>query len=196
MLMNRKQFLISTLIFAVFIATLLLYSLPRDASADMEWMHKIDMDILKYLIPDTSLPLLPPSYIDFVTTEAAACRLRMKVATLEANTAARATRWPTTPPTWEITIGVVSTWDAVNIENLVHELTHAGAGSAGAGEVAARKAEAASWQGASGKPARGSGQDQSCWSTYDMVYNKDGTQRSHDQIKKKLKTYGYAQNKM
>lgn len=187
------------IILAVFIIALILYASSQNTSAQTmeEWdiiFQKVDPCILKYLIPDTIYPLLPPAYVNFVTREAINCRLSLRVATLESGTVAKASHWTTC--TREVTLSQISTWDAVNIENLIHELTHAGAGSAGSGEVAARKAEAESWKNASNKPSRKSGQDQSCWATYDMVYNKKGIQRSHDAIKKKLKTYGYSQSNM
>lgn len=180
--MKLKLFIICFIVFAALFQNI---SWGVPITTPETWQDKVDDCLEDYI------KALPHEYFNFVTREAAACRLRIKVGTLEAKTVALATHWTATS-TREITIGSVSTWESVNIENLVHELTHAGAGSAGSGEVAARKAEAMILGGMppiSQPEARGK-------IKYDMVYNKDGTQRSHDQIKKKLKTYGYSQSKM
>ncbi len=137
------------------------------------------------------------AYAKFASMEAKACHLIIRTGTLDANTAGQHTHWTATC-TREIVINNTdwSTWEAVNAQNLIHELTHAGAGGGSTGEIASRKAEAACWKLASTKPGRGSGQDSGCWATYDMVYNADGTQRSHNETKTRLKAFGYAQGKM
>lgn len=174
-----------------------LFSLLLIEAFAVTWQDKVDFD-LQDLIPN-----LPQSYQDFVTKEAPSCTLSIREGTLEPGTVALARHYLISD-TWEVIVGELSTWESVNIENLVHELTHAGANGTGTdsydynqnGEVNSRKKEAESWKNAASKPSRDSGQDQGCWATYDMVFNSSGTQRSHDEIKKKLKTFGYAQNKM
>ena len=164
-----------------------------------EWQtlqNKIDWSLV-------TIPL-PQDVVDFITREALACRLSMRVATLEANVIAQMLYWASTS-TREITLSEVSTWDAVGAQHIVHELAHAGAKGTGNDaqgynkqkEVNARKREAEYWKDATPKPARDSEAGFNCWANYDTVFNADGTQRSHDEIKRRLKTvYGYSQAKM
>lgn len=148
--------------------------------------------------------LLPQQYFDFVTREAIACTMsKMTDEALGENCIGiyRGSLF-----SWRVSLGEISTFDAVNVENLVHELAHAGADGLGNDnkkydkrkEVNARKREAENWKAAADKPPRET-QDwltQQCWATYDIVFSAKGIQRTHDFIKTKMLGYGYTKNEL
>ena len=146
---------------------------------------------------------LPQTYVDFIAEQIFGGPLKsIRLASLPAGKVARTITYSS--GTWEVLVGELSTWEAVNVENLVHELAHKGAGGTGndakgydkTKEVNARKREAEAWRDAADNPDRDSGQDQGCGATYDMVFNKNGTQRSHEEIRVKLYMYGYWSHQM
>lgn len=202
--MNHRKLLI-VLLFLLLIAASNAYGGTYTPQTDDEWTTLADKLGDKLFCSILFNDKLPQDYVDFVTREALACRLRITYTTLEANEIGYTTIfrdyifWG--PKNIYMNNSWYSTWEVANLQIVLHELAHQGAGGTGndaqgydkTKEVNARKREAEYWRDIQPKPARG-GQDPlatQCWLNYDLVFNSNGTQKSHDSIKQVLKGAGY-----
>jgi hypothetical protein len=188
----------SLLFFFIILLTLSTFVFTTDAYGQSSWTPTTDEATILDQQIDLSLDLLydylPPDYFAFATREALACHLSIHVAPLDnPNLIGSNNRGLeylmfgayesdiTLNSTW------YSSWEVANFQIIVHELVHAGATGTGNDaqgysklkEVNAHKREAEYWRDKNPKPARdNTGGPCACWATYDIVFNKDGTQRT------------------
>lgn len=155
---------------------------------------------------------LPQDYYDFYTKEAISCRLKVIVGPMDnsrviGNAEGLRDYLVFGNYKWTVTLNNIyySSWEAANFQIIAHELTHCGAKGTGTdaqgdkqmNEVGARIREAEYWKDIQPKPPRDTTKGPcDCWANYDIVFNKDGTQKSHEEIKQALKAMGYSDAEM